>query len=80
MSPLRERFLQHLQLAERSECTQRAYVRLVADFARFFGKSPDRLGREHVRRFLLHLANDKRLSRSSAVKRFRRYDSSIARR
>ncbi len=38
---------------------------MVADFGRFFGKSPHRLGREHVRRFLLHLANDKRLSRDS---------------
>ena len=65
MSPLRERFLHDLQLAERSESTQKAYVRWVADFAGLFGKSPDRLGREHVRRFLLHLANDKGLSRSS---------------
>ena len=49
MSPLRERFLHDLQLAERSESTQMAYVRWVANFARLFGKSPDRLGREHVR-------------------------------
>lgn len=65
MSPLLERFFHDLQLAERSESTRRAYVRVVADFARFSGKSPDRLGREHVRRFLLHLLNEKRLSRSS---------------
>ncbi len=65
MSPLRERFLQDLQLAERSEPTQRAYVRIVAEFARYSGKSPDRLGREHVRRYLLYLRNEKRLSPSS---------------
>lgn len=65
MSPLRERFLQDLQLAESSESTQRAYVRVVAEFAQFHGKSPDQLGREHVRSYLLYLRNEKRLSPSS---------------
>jgi site-specific recombinase XerD len=65
MSPLRERLLHDLQLAKRSESTQDAYVRVVAEFAQFFGKSPDRLGRDHVRRFLLYLVNEKRASYSS---------------
>ena len=65
MTPLRERFLGDLQMAKRSESTQSAYVHVVAEYARFFGKSPDRLGREHVRRYLLHLLNDKRVATST---------------
>ena len=65
MSPLLERFLQDLELAERSKSTQTAYVRVVAEFAQFHGKSPHQLGREHVRSYLLYLRNDKRLSPSS---------------
>jgi site-specific recombinase XerD len=38
------------------------YVDVVARFARYFGKSPDRLGTEEVRRYLLHLVQDKKVA------------------
>ena len=40
---------------ELSHYTQRNYVAAVAAFARHFGKSPEQLGREHVRKYLIHL-------------------------
>jgi site-specific recombinase XerD len=44
--------------------TIKAYVRAVARFARYFHCSPDRLGREHVRAYLLHLLNEQHVSHS----------------
>ena len=52
MSPLRERFLHDLQLAERSELTQKAYVGVVADFARFSGNRDCEGGARGMRNFL----------------------------
>src|SRR5262245_31087739 len=55
MTPLRQRFLQDLRLRNYSPRTLDTYVSHVARFARHFGRSPDRLGPEHVRQYQLHL-------------------------
>jgi site-specific recombinase XerD len=47
-----------------TKATIKAYVRAVARFARYFHCSPDRLGREHVRTYLLHLLNEQHVSQS----------------
>lgn len=60
MSPLRKRMLEELQLRNLSEVTSNMYLRLVWRFAKHFGKSPDQLGPDHVRQYLLHLRNDKK--------------------
>lgn len=60
MSPLRKRMLEELQLRNLSEITSNMYLRLVWRFAKHFGKSPDQLGPDHVRQYLLHLRNDKK--------------------
>jgi site-specific recombinase XerD len=62
MTPLRERMLGDMQLRNFSPHTQKAYIAAVARFARHFGRSPDQLGPEHVREFLLHLVNEQRVS------------------
>ena len=43
-----------MQLRNRSPVTTKAYVRYVAQFAKFFGCSPEKLTPEHVRRYQLH--------------------------
>jgi site-specific recombinase XerD len=48
-----------------SRHTQRAYLRVVAQFAQHFHKSPDQLGIEHVRTFLLYLINERRVPPST---------------
>jgi site-specific recombinase XerD len=50
--------LGELQLRNLSEQTARTYVASVERYARYFGKSPHKLGPEHVREYLLHLIQD----------------------
>jgi hypothetical protein len=60
MAPLRKRMLEEVQLRNLSEATIRAYLGTVTRFAQHFGKSPEQLGPEQVRQYLLHLINDKK--------------------
>jgi integrase/recombinase XerD len=60
MTPLRKRMLEELQLRNLSENTVKTYIAAVQRFAHHFGKSPERLGPEHVRQYLLYLLNEKK--------------------
>lgn len=55
MTPLRQRMIDDLKLLNRSPRTIESYVAQVAAFAKFHGRSPDRLGPEDVRAFQKHL-------------------------
>jgi integrase/recombinase XerD len=55
MTPLRQRFIEDLQLRNRSDRTIETYVRHVAKFALHFGRSPEELGPEQIRDYQLHL-------------------------
>jgi len=54
--------LEELQRRNYSPNTIRPYLYAVEDFARYFGKSPDKLGQEHLRQYQLHLLNDCKLT------------------
>ena len=60
MTPLRKRMLEELQLRNLSGATVTAYLGAVRRFAAYFGQSPEKLGPEQVRQYLLHLRNDKK--------------------
>jgi integrase/recombinase XerD len=62
MTHLRQRMQEDLRLRNFSARTIRHYTHTVAEFARYFRKSPDQLGPEHVRTFLLHLLNERKLA------------------
>jgi integrase/recombinase XerD len=62
MSPLRSRMIDDMTLRNYSPGTIEAYVRAVAGLARYFGCSPDKLGTEHIRGYLLHRFKERSLS------------------
>ena len=55
MTPLRQRFLQDLQIRNYAPRTIQAYLAAAVRFSKYFGLSPDQLGPEHIRDFQLHL-------------------------
>ena len=55
MTPLRQRMIEDLRLRNRSPRTIEAYVAGVAKLAVFHGRSPEQLGPEEIRAFLVHL-------------------------
>jgi site-specific recombinase XerD len=59
--------LEDLQIRHDSPTTIRLYLYSVAEFARHFGKSPDQLGPEHIRRYQLFLIKDKKASQSTCI-------------
>jgi hypothetical protein len=56
-SPLRSRMIEDMTVRNLSPARQRSYVHAVANFSRFFGRSPDPLTLEDVRTFEVHLAS-----------------------
>ena len=67
MASLRQRMLEDMQVRRLSTCTQRTYVETVARFARYFDRSPARLGPEQLRAYQVYLTNERRLAPSSLV-------------
>lgn len=54
MNPLRQRLIDELKLFNYSGMTISNYVLAIIALSRFHGKSPDKLGEEDIRNFLLH--------------------------
>ena len=57
MSPLRRRMIEDMTIRNLSPATQQSYLYAVSKFSRYFGRSPDRLGVEDVRAYLVHLTS-----------------------
>lgn len=72
MTPLRQRYIEDLRLKNFSPKTIKVYVHAVAKFAKHFGRSPDQLGQEDVRNYLVHMM-ERGLARSTAVLRVTRF-------
>lgn len=65
MTPLRRQMIEEMQLRGYAQSTMDGYVHAVAQLARHYRRSPDQLEEEEVRRYLLHLAVDKKIARGS---------------
>ncbi len=51
MTHLRQLMLDELQRRNYAQNTVRAYIHAVEDFAKYFHRSPGRLGLEHIREY-----------------------------
>lgn len=67
MTPLRKRMTAQLQLRNLSKTTEETYLKGVERFARYFRKSPEHLGPEEVREYLLHLKNDRKVQTNTIL-------------
>jgi integrase/recombinase XerD len=64
MTPLRRRMIEDMTLRNFTAQTIQSYVQCVARFARYFNASPEQLGPEQVRTYLLYLVQQKQASLS----------------
>lgn len=65
MTPLRRRMIEEMQIRNLAVNTQESYIQQVSLFARYFQKSPELLGPEHIRAYQVYLTNEKKLSPGS---------------
>jgi hypothetical protein len=59
---LRQLMLDELQRRNYSQSTASSYIFAVEDFAKYFHRSPERLGREHIRQHQAYLFRERKLS------------------
>jgi site-specific recombinase XerD len=59
--------LDELQLRNLSANTVERYISIVQQFASHFGKSPEKLGAEHVREYLLYLMREKKAAANTVL-------------
>ena len=58
ISPLRWRMIEDMEVRGFTPSTQRGYIRAVRDFTAFFGRSPDQVSAEDLRRYQLHMRSE----------------------
>jgi len=64
---LRKMMLEELQRRNYSADTTRNYLRVVADFAKHFGKSPDKLGLNELRTYQAYLLRERKLTPGTVI-------------
>jgi site-specific recombinase XerD len=62
MNTLREKMLAELQLRGITPRTQTAYLREIVKLENYFNRSPEELGEEEVKEYLVHMLEDRGLS------------------
>lgn len=62
MTPLRQKMIESLELRGVSPKTLKLYVDCVARFARYYGKSPEQIGRDEIRQYFLYLIHERKVA------------------
>jgi integrase/recombinase XerD len=65
MSALRKQMEADIKVRGMSPRTRQSYIGAVAELAKFYQRSPDRVSEDEVQRYLLHLIEEKKLAWSS---------------
>ncbi len=69
MTQLRHKMLEELQRRNYSDRTAHSYVRIVAAFAKHFGRSPDELGPDELRSYQAYLLQERKLAVNTVIAR-----------
>jgi integrase len=67
VSPLRQRMIEDMTVRNLAPNTMLCYLKQVRYLARYFGRSPERLGPEEIREYQLYLAQDRGVSVNSRL-------------
>src|SRR4030042_3063568 len=62
MGKLRDQMLLDLQLSGAKPRTQKTYLREAENLAKYFNKSPEQLGEDELKAYLLYLMKERHLS------------------
>jgi len=65
VTPLRRRMAEDMEMRGFAAKTRASYLRSVSRLAKYHGKSPETLSDEEIRRYFVHLACERKLSRST---------------
>lgn len=65
MTDLRKRMMEDMQLHGYAERTRKSYAGAVTGLAKHYRRSPDRLTEDEIRKFFLHLINERKSARST---------------
>ena len=66
---LRKMMLEELERRNYAQTTIHAYIQTVEDFARYFKRSPDQLGTEHIREYQAYLFRERKLAPRTVTQR-----------
>lgn len=67
MTPLRQKLIDEIQLRGFSPHTKDSYLRTVTGLARYYHRSPDQIGDDEIKAYLLHRLRDEQLAASSMI-------------
>src|SRR5258707_14432944 len=65
MTPLRQRFIEDMQLRGLARTTQRSYLHYVAEFARYYNTGREKLELEAIRQYEIHVLTERKMSPQS---------------
>lgn len=65
MTPLRQKFIEDMHVRGLAPTTQRSYLHYVAEYARYFNRSPEQLDCDAIHHYLVHLTDDRKMSAES---------------
>ena len=69
MTQLRRQMLEELERRHYSPNTIRSYIRAVAEYARYFKRSPEKLGLDEIRSYQAHLIAKRKLAANTVAQR-----------
>lgn len=67
MTSVRDRMREDMVMAGKSAATRASYLRCAAAFVAHYGRPPGRMGEEEVRRYVLHLVEERKLAPGTVV-------------